>query len=98
MKILARLSDNVLEKEDWTVWELTVQDGKVTSTRAVENEATGAYGEPDFKGMTIAQLAEWTRYDGAGIHPEGYQELRISGRFKYFVNPDEIEQEIGCAF
>lgn len=93
-KLQARLADNVLEKEDWTVWELTIEGSKVVSTRAVEYEERGAYGEPAFKGMTVAQVSGWTHYDGAGVHPEGYKEIKINGQWEVFVSLEDLEREL----
>lgn len=91
MRIVARVSDNVLDDKDWPVVEADVEGGVVVR-RWVVNK--GAYGTDTILpvGMTVSEICEWTRHDGTGRHPEQYYELRIGGRFKDFVTLEEIEQ------
>jgi len=100
MKIMfARISDSVLDEEDWGVVKLVIADGEVTSQEVVQR---GVYGFELFVGWTVEQLARWSHFDGTGTHPEQYNELAeaefdgddgaaVSGTFRDFWTVEEIE-------
>lgn len=70
-KVLARISDNVLDEEDWTPFEIEIKDGVVVR---VDND------DPYYLSMvgwTTTELAKWTQYDSTGQHPEAYHELSV---------------------
>jgi len=66
-KVRIRVSDDVLEPEDWPVWELVISGGIVVDMREVQ---PGCYRPPDCGGWTREQLAEWTRVGEDGRQPE----------------------------
>lgn len=66
MKIKIRISDNVLEEEDWPVFELTLGELEVTETKILQ---PGVYGR-GFTGMPIERLLELLHFDPTGQHPE----------------------------
>jgi hypothetical protein len=69
-----RVSDNVLEDEDWAVAELIITEGIVRSYRLIKH---GIYQLDDMVGMTTEEVAVWTSYDPVGDHPENYYEIRV---------------------
>jgi len=69
--IFARIADNVLDTEDWSIWKLTLENGKVIK-QEFYHEA--CYREK-FVGMTREQLEKWSSEDNTGTHPEQYNEL-----------------------
>lgn len=72
--ILARISDNVLDDDDWGVYKLTLEEGVVEEQSTINK---GAYASEYFLGMSVEQLSEWSNYDPTGQHPENYYELEI---------------------
>lgn len=99
MKIMfARVSDNVLDDEDWGIVKLVITDGVVT---AQAQWKPGCYSFESFVGWTTEQLAAWSRFDGTGTHPEQYCELAEAevgdagiadpGTFRDFWTREEIE-------
>ena len=72
--IHARISDNVLEPEDWNVWELWLKNDKVIGQVELRK---GIYGPKDFVGMDRAALAEWSCFDCTGSHPEQFHEISV---------------------
>jgi hypothetical protein len=91
--IRARISDNVLDEEDWSVWKLVFAAGRV---RRADEEHKGVYDQPmaGFEGMTIQALSKWTEHDDTGFHLENYYELEIRGSWKDRVSVEEIEEEL----
>lgn len=98
MKIVfARISDNVLDAEDWPIAKLVIADGEVTAQAQYK---PGVYGFESFVGWTVEQLAAWSRFDGTGTHPEQYNELAeaelgddgevVPGTFHDFWAKEEI--------
>ncbi len=70
--LTVRISDNVLEPEDWPIDGLTLVDGVVVGQLHL---IKGAYRLPNMEGWTTQQLMEWTQYDPVGSHPEQYYEI-----------------------
>jgi len=83
-KVKVRISDNVLDDEDWTVYELefAVVKGRsstgapITRTMVVNQRLVnqGVYGD-DIVGRDLERLALWLSYDSTGSHPEQYHEI-----------------------
>jgi hypothetical protein len=72
--VCMRISDDVLDEENWGIDGLTIEDGVVVRQLHLSK---GAYTMPDVVGWTTKQLMEWTQYDATGSHPEQYHELSI---------------------
>ena len=70
----ARITDNVLEKEDWGIDQLYVENGII---RLQDNIIKGVYSMPDMLGWTSKQLMEWSHHDNTGSHPEQYHEIKV---------------------
>ena len=70
-EIYARVSDNVLDDDDYTVYELNIRSSIVIGQTIVHE---GCYPY-DFIGMTTLQLTDWSARDETGSHPENYYEL-----------------------
>jgi hypothetical protein len=71
--VQVRISDDVLDEEDWGVDELTIKNGVVVSQKKLSN---GVYTIPDMVGWTTDKLIEWTQHCNAiGSHPEQYYEI-----------------------
>ncbi|MBW2647846.1 MAG: hypothetical protein JRE23_17085 [Deltaproteobacteria bacterium] len=69
-----RITDDVLEEEDWGIDYLIIRGGVVVrQLRCTE----GSYRTPNMIGWTREQLAEWSQYDDTGQHPENYHEVTI---------------------
>jgi hypothetical protein len=73
--VQVRISDNVLEEDDWSINELVIQDGVVVSQKNIYNSV---HALPDMLGWTTNEVEEWTHYDPTGAHPENYYELEVS--------------------
>jgi hypothetical protein len=74
-KIRVRISDNVLEEKDWTVYELKIELYKGSPTvMAMRALNLGVYGQ-DLIGFTLDQLSEWLCWDPTGHHPEVWHEI-----------------------
>jgi len=74
--ILARISDNVLDDDDWGVYQLFIENGVVKRQKTLNK---GVYAIDSFVGMNIEQLSSWSSYDSVGQHPETYHELERTG-------------------
>lgn len=87
--LLCRISDNVLEPEDWTVARLAVADGAVVF---VHKEQRGVYAYDAFPavGADLDAVSAWSKYDGTGRHPENYCEVWIGGLWRVFVSTDQL--------
>jgi sporulation protein YlmC with PRC-barrel domain len=72
-EIYARISDNVLDDEDYNVSKLTIHNSMVIAVQTVHG---GCYPlGSDLIGMTTLQLAKWSEMDYTGSHPENFHEL-----------------------
>lgn len=91
--LLCRVSDNVLEPEDWTVVRLTIVDDVV---QVVHAELRGVYAYDAFPGVgaDLDAISMWTKYDGAGRHPENYCKVWIDDRWRTFVSTDQLRAEL----
>lgn len=89
----ARISDNVLDDEDWPIRRL-VLDVKRRQIIDHEDVHRGAYRFEEYdpqKGMSFDSLFDWTRRDPTGEHPELYPELQDSeSNFKQFFDFDDF--------
>lgn len=83
--IYARVSNSVLDPEEWPVYRLTIRDGVVISV-------SGRGGPPDLSDASIEEVAQGSRFDSTGYHPEVYHELsRDQKVWADFVTPDTIK-------
>jgi hypothetical protein len=73
--IAARISDNVLDEEDWPVHVLRFREDGVCIRQTVENE--GAYIMHNFVDQNLHKLVEWSNYDLASSSEELSHELCI---------------------
>jgi hypothetical protein len=72
-----RISDNVLDKEDWPIIEIKFGYLRCSKELMIVNQSLiepGVYGQ-DFLGWTVDQLAKWLSYDSTRDHPEIYHEV-----------------------
>jgi hypothetical protein len=81
-KLLVRVSDNVLDKSEWGVSEITLRTVRRRTATSLEVTAQyqlseGCYVIPDMSRWDVRQVAEWTRADPTGRHPECYNELAV---------------------
>ena len=82
-KVLARISDSVLEEEDWPIHTLTFEDGICTSQ--IERQK-GVYSlSESFIGKRTEDLMKWTTYDNSGDHPEMFHEICVIEQRKEVV-------------
>lgn len=96
-KLIARLADNVLDAEDWDSWELEIHDGVIAAVKTIPaTGGNGCYGLPDQLkvGKTLADIADWTHYDGTGSHPENYHDVKIKGEWDAFLSPEQLREEL----
>lgn len=80
--LFARVSDNVLDAQDWPVAKLELDPTGGYTISAVhlvqpaeDAMAMNTSSMPE-AGWSLVELARWTRYDPTGTHPEVYHELR----------------------
>lgn len=87
--LYARISDNVLDEEDWPIRKLVIENERI-----VEHEdrpmrglpAMGFEGGPE-TGWSLDQLLAWSSLDSTGKHPEVYHDLKAEGddAFDFYV-------------
>lgn len=104
-KMLVRVSDNVLNEKEWPVHEVTLG---IVATRGVGRLGvvdqvevkSGCYTIPPMRGWLFEELAEWSREDPTGRHPETYNEIAMApGRdekpkFKPFWPSEKLRTEL----
>jgi hypothetical protein len=69
-----RISDNVLDEEDWGSNTIHIEDGVVVMS--VTNVDKGVYNIPNMYGWTVGQIKDWLSWDPTGHHPENYHEIK----------------------
>lgn len=69
--LAVRISDNVLDDEDWRVDVIKFSKGKVVSQTTVYD---GAYDVPNMVGWSLIDFKDWSSEDWTGSHPEIYNE------------------------
>ena len=84
---LLRVSDNVLDEEDWPIFIVYIDDGKVRYQR---QETTGAHPAPYMFGWPVEKIAEWLRHDDTGEYPEMYHDI-YSGKHGKFTSIYELD-------
>jgi len=69
-----RLSNSVLEDEDFTILSLTLDQDRIAGVSILHS---GCYGIPGLlrSGASIEALRHWLSYDGTGTHPEEFNEI-----------------------
>ena len=78
-RVYLRVSDNVLEEEDFTVWK--VRFGGDHCIVHIELVHPGAYARPGDTphgldlGSPWTDVVTWSEYDCAGQHPETYHTI-----------------------
>lgn len=73
--VLARISDSVLDEEDWPIYTLIFENGVCTSQIERQN---GVYSLAEsFIGKRTEYLMKWTNYDTSGSHPEMFHEICV---------------------
>lgn len=96
--LYARISDNVLDPEDWPVRRLIIE-----GERIVDHTELPMKGLPmrDFTGgpeagWTLDQLLAWSGTDFTGTHPEESHDLKAEGdeRYGYFTHKREQLDEL----
>jgi hypothetical protein len=70
--VLIRVSDDVLDNEDWTVDYLLMRNGSVKEQVRVN---FGVYNIPDMKGWTCGELSNWSRFENTGSHPQEFHDI-----------------------
>jgi CO dehydrogenase/acetyl-CoA synthase alpha subunit len=74
-----RISDNVLDPEDWGHNTIRIHNGKVVVSRT--NVDVGAYDIPDMYGWDVEKIQEWLSHDSTGSYIETYQEIKHVRKF-----------------
>jgi len=69
-----RISDNVLDKEDWPVIELTLFGGFIVEEKVLNK---GIYAFDSFIGWDRVDLLSWLTVDYTGQHPEMSHEIIV---------------------
>lgn len=75
--ILARISDNVLDDKHWGLACLVLEKGCIDGIYPVQDGTYGDCTDQFAWGMLRMDIAEWTRFDSTGQHPEEYHEITI---------------------
>ena len=75
--IYTRMSDNVLDDEDYPVHRLVLKDGVVTERTLVQRGVYTTQSMPDV-GWTLDQVEAWLSYDGTGSHPETFHQFQTA--------------------
>ena len=74
----ARISDNMLEEDDWGYYYF-FYDRHKDEVFYVGERMPGCYGRPEIAGFNLKQLLEWFRYDGTGQSVECSHDFRRPG-------------------
>jgi hypothetical protein len=69
-----RISDNVLDPEDWGSNTILIHNGVVAVS--VTNMDEGVYQIPDMYGWTVDEIKKWLSYDATGSPEEQYNEIK----------------------
>lgn len=90
--LYARISDNVLDPEDWPVRRLIIEDERIIDH--TEMPMTGyplrSFAGGPQAGWTLEQLLAWSGTDFTGQHPEESHDLKAEGDERYhFVHLQE---------
>jgi hypothetical protein len=72
-----RISDNILDPEDWSIHTITMKDGVVVRCQKIYD---GAY-PLDMLGWKLGKLHTWLQYDGTGRPEEEYHEIKVIETF-----------------
>jgi hypothetical protein len=89
ISILLRISDNVLDEDDWPIWcAIYNHEGFLFRIHLIKEGVYAAFAtvETPFHeipplqvGSTLRDLKIWVDYDSTGHHPEEYHDFRIFG-------------------
>jgi hypothetical protein len=87
--IYARISDNVLDPEDWPVRRLLIEGEKIVDHS--EMPMTGlplcSFENGPQAGWTLEQLLAWSSVDNTGTYPEVCHDLKAEGDLHYdYIN------------
>jgi hypothetical protein len=63
---LVRVSDDVLDPEDWPIHAILIKHGVVQEQRLVQN---GVYGMEDMTEWSADDVRQWACEDNTGSHP-----------------------------
>jgi len=69
-----RISDNVLEEEDWGVDQLYIGSGIVMSQ---DHISIGVYEIPDMIGWTTERLMEWSTFQNVVSRHEYHHKIKV---------------------
>lgn len=83
--LYARISDNVLDVEDWPVRRLVIMDGRIVAHEDMPMTGSPVCGFDDGPqtGWTLDQLLDWASRDFTGQHPEMFYDLKAEGDDRY---------------
>lgn len=73
--IAVRISDNILDEEDWPVHVLKFREGGICTQQTVENK--GAYAMNNFVDKDLNELVEWSNCDLTGSYGELSHDLCV---------------------
>lgn len=84
-----RITDDILDIENWGIEEIVVEKGVVTKQKTISK---GAHEMPSMVGWTSEQVIKWTQYENPfGAHPQYFNEVfgaPVPGRV--YVDPEEL--------
>lgn len=76
-----RISDNVLDPEDWTVDRFAIIEGRLQHLGVRHKGMYGSH-KASLNGKTVEELAAWSQWNATGQHPETYCEVRVVQLFR----------------
>lgn len=85
-----RMSDNVLEDDDWPVRDILVRAGRIVSVQDIHHGVYSFSSHAPTIGWDMEQLCEWLAHDPTGRHPEQWNEIRKDGIWQSFLKPAEL--------
>ncbi len=85
-----RISDNVLDEEDWPIREILIRDGVIVNVLDVHH-GVYSWGEttPTI-GWDLERLCEWLDFDPTGSHPENWHEILFHGKWECSVKAENL--------
>ena len=98
-QIKVRISDNILDDKDWSIYELEFNDkgGTPVVAKIRTLHDGGVYGCTVKEGMTAKELSKWSHLDTTGSHPETYHEIWVPHQLEWndFLTENTILDLIG---
>jgi hypothetical protein len=90
-----RVSDNVLDPEDWPVRKLVIEDGQIVEHTDMTEGIYSFSKDAPQTGKSLEYLVAWASVDNTGKHPEIYHDVMgPDGKDVHYVSSQEQLHEL----